>query len=72
MSSAAHTGQPWGEFSFSFDVSSSFLHGPSYDEPIGSPQWARNISSYGNDSKWDSLLLARLRFKPDQDEPTSL
>ncbi|KAL1938386.1 hypothetical protein VTO73DRAFT_11626 [Trametes versicolor] len=70
--SAARTGQPWGEFSFSFDLSSSFLGGPSYDEPIGNPQWARNISNYGNNGKWESVLLARLRFKPDQAEPTSL
>lgn len=70
--SAARTGQPWGEFSFSFDLSSSFLGGPSYDEPIGNPQWSRNISSYGNNGKWESVLLARLRFKPDQTEPTSL
>lgn len=70
--SAARTGQPWGEFSFSFDLSSSFLGGPSYDEPIENPQWARNISSYGNNGKWESVLLARLRFKPDQLEPTSL
>ncbi|KAI0364174.1 hypothetical protein BV20DRAFT_956762 [Pilatotrama ljubarskyi] len=70
--SAARTGQPWGEFSFSFDLASSFLGGPSYDEPTGDPQYAQKVSNYGNSGKWDSVLLARLRFKPDQSEPTSL
>ncbi|KAI9060336.1 hypothetical protein FKP32DRAFT_1656183 [Trametes sanguinea] len=70
--SAARTGQPWGEFTFSFDLSSSFLGGPSYDEPIGSPQYAQKVSGYGNSGRWESVLLARLRFRPDQSEPTSL
>ncbi|KAH9886504.1 hypothetical protein C8Q73DRAFT_658100 [Cubamyces lactineus] len=69
---AARAGQPWGEFTFTFDLSSSFLGGPSYDEPVGSPQYAKKISGYGNSGRWDSVLLARLRFKPDQTEPTSL
>ncbi|KAI8992697.1 hypothetical protein BD414DRAFT_481927 [Trametes punicea] len=70
--SNTRVGQPWGEFTFSFDLSSSFLGGPSYDEPIGSPQYAQKVSSYGNNGRWESVLLARLRFKPDQTEPTSL
>ncbi|KAI0632558.1 hypothetical protein C8Q77DRAFT_1058832 [Trametes polyzona] len=72
--SAARTGQPWGEFTFSFDLSSSFLGGgPSYDdEPLVNPQWARKISNYGNNGRWESVLLARLRFRPDHPEPTSL
>ncbi|CDO74643.1 hypothetical protein BN946_scf184944.g2 [Trametes cinnabarina] len=70
--SAPRAGQPWGEFSFSFDLSSSFLGGPSYDEPVGSPQYAQKVSGYGNSGRWESVLLARLRFKPDQTEPTSL
>ncbi|OSC98358.1 hypothetical protein PYCCODRAFT_1480695 [Trametes coccinea BRFM310] len=69
---AARAGQPWGEFSFSFDLSSSFLGGPSYDEPVGNPQYAQKVSRYGNSGRWESVLLARLRFKPDQSEPTSL
>ncbi|PIL26596.1 transporter [Ganoderma sinense ZZ0214-1] len=72
--SAARTGHVWGEFSFSFDLSTSFLGGPKYEEePVGNPQYARKVSTSGNPgNKWDSVLLARLRFKPDSVEPTSL
>lgn len=86
---AARTGQAWGEFTFSTDLSSSYIGGPSYDEPMpaAGPQWARKVSSYGvstsnsgaasgsgggNGGKWEAVLLARLRFKPDSLEPTSL
>ncbi|KAI0820557.1 hypothetical protein BC628DRAFT_1397178 [Trametes gibbosa] len=81
---AARTGQAWGEFTFSTDLSSSFIGGPSYDEPMpaAGPQWARKVSSYGvsngnsgangGGGKWDAVILARLRFKPDSLEPTSL
>ncbi|KAL7278644.1 hypothetical protein ACG7TL_007645 [Trametes sanguinea] len=37
--STARAGQPWGKFMFSFDLSSSFLDGPSYNELMGSPQF---------------------------------
>ncbi|TBU21950.1 hypothetical protein BD311DRAFT_869668 [Dichomitus squalens] len=71
--SATRNGRPWGEFTFSFDISSSFLGGPKYEEePVGAPQYARKISTSGNNGRWDSVLLARLRFKPDSTEPTSL
>ncbi|KAM5539547.1 hypothetical protein V8D89_006656 [Ganoderma adspersum] len=72
--SAARAGHVWGEFGFSFDLSTSFLGGPKYEEePIGNPQYARKVSTSGNPgNKWDSVLLARLRFKPDSVEPTSL
>ncbi|KAI0753878.1 hypothetical protein C8Q74DRAFT_1307834 [Fomes fomentarius] len=70
--SATRNGQPWGEFSFSFDLSSS-LGGPKYvEEHIAIPQYGRKVSDFGNNGQWDSVLLARLRFKPDQAEPTSL
>ncbi len=72
--SAARTGHAWGEFSFSFDLSTSFLGGPKYEEePVGNPQYARKVSTSGNPgNKWDTVLIARLRFKPDSVEPTSL
>ena len=70
--SATRNGQPWGEFTFSSDLSSSFLGGPRYEEPVGAPQYSRKISTSGNNGRWDSVLLARLRFKPDSTEPTSL
>lgn len=73
--SATRVGQPWGEFTFSFgpDLSSSLYGGPMYDdEPIADPQYAQKVSRFGNSGRWESVLLARLRFKPDQAEPTSL
>ena len=71
--SATRTGQPWGEFTFSSDLSASFQGvGPKYDEEmVGSPQYSKKISTYGNNGRWDSVLVARLRFKPDQAEPTA-
>lgn len=70
--SATRNGVPWGEFSFSFDLSSS-LGGPKYEEEqVANPQYGRRVSDFGNNGQWDSVLLARLRFKPDQAEPTSL
>ncbi|RPD53297.1 hypothetical protein L227DRAFT_617134 [Lentinus tigrinus ALCF2SS1-6] len=71
--SATRVGQPWGEFTFSFgrELSAS-MRGPTYDEgPIADPQYARKVSRFGNNGRWESVLLARLRFKPDQADPTS-
>ena len=71
--SATRSGAPWGEFSFSFDLPESFLGGPKYEEErVGSPQYAEKVSTFGNNGRWESVLLARLRFKPDQTDPTSL
>ena len=71
--SATRSGAPWGEFSFSFDLPESFLGGPKYEEErVGSPQYAEKVSAFGNNGRWESVLLARLRFKPDQTDPTSL
>ncbi|KAH9926665.1 uncharacterized protein BXZ73DRAFT_78744 [Epithele typhae] len=71
--SAMRTGQPWGEFRFSSDLTASFLGGgPRYDdEPQVTHQYTPKISTYGNNGGWSSVLLARLRFKPDSLEPTS-
>lgn len=70
--SAARAGQPWGHFSTSTDLSSSLLGGPVYsDEPIGGQLSAQKVSSVGRGGRWDSVLLARLRFKTDSPEPTS-
>ncbi|KAH7911476.1 hypothetical protein BJ138DRAFT_1135374 [Hygrophoropsis aurantiaca] len=68
-------GRAWG--TFTTDSVSSSESGPSYHEEVpGNAVFAGKISDSrgGNvsSSKWDSLILARLRFKPDVDEPTSL
>ncbi|KAJ7194851.1 hypothetical protein GGX14DRAFT_377636 [Mycena pura] len=66
--SSPKTGQPWGTFTTDAEPEQG---GPSYHEPIhGAPVSASKISPMGG--PWDTVLLARLRFKPDALEPTSL
>ncbi|KAI8992712.1 hypothetical protein BD414DRAFT_412646 [Trametes punicea] len=67
---APSRGHPWGEFTFSFDRKSTPLGEPQEDEQR-SLTHAEKVSKCG-DNRWLSLLLARLRFKPDQSEPTLL
>ncbi|KAF9069993.1 hypothetical protein BDP27DRAFT_1362916 [Rhodocollybia butyracea] len=63
--------QPWGTFTTDTEMPSD-LGGPSYHEPLsGSPRSASRISTQGN-YPWNTVLIARLRFKPDVLEPTSL
>ncbi|RPD55060.1 hypothetical protein L227DRAFT_615708 [Lentinus tigrinus ALCF2SS1-6] len=63
--STTRIGQPWGEFMFSFGREQSPLG------PIANPQYAKKVSKFGNNGRCESVLLARLRFKPDQADPTS-
>jgi hypothetical protein len=61
-------GQPWGTFTTDTEPEQG---GPSYHEPIhGNPLSACKVSRTGG--PWDTVLVARLRFKPDVLEPTSL
>ncbi|KAJ6521208.1 hypothetical protein DFH09DRAFT_223755 [Mycena vulgaris] len=61
-------GQPWGTFTTDAEPEQG---GPSYHEPIhGSPISASKVSATGG--PWDTVLIARLRFKPDVLDPTSL
>jgi len=63
-------GQPWGTFVNVKEEASE--HGPSDDESsdvIPSRVEAKKVSSYGG--PWNTVLLARLRFKPDVLDPTS-
>ncbi|KAJ8507429.1 hypothetical protein ONZ45_g10193 [Pleurotus djamor] len=63
-------GHPWGRFTT--DTASSQDNGPSYSESeTPEPQVASKVSIVGN-GPWDSLLIAKLRFRPDIAEPTSL
>ncbi|KAF7355415.1 Protein kinase domain-containing protein [Mycena sanguinolenta] len=60
--------QPWGTFTTDAEPE---LGGPSYHEPIsGHPSSASKVSLNG--APWSTVLVARLRFKPDVLEPTSL
>lgn len=67
--SSPQKGQFWGAFNTDTEVDSG---GPSYQEeqmPADSVN-ASKVSRWH--MGWDSVLLARLRFKPDVAEPTSL
>jgi abelson tyrosine-protein kinase 1 len=67
------TGQPWGEFSLDTDMSASVVGGPNYhEEPVDKSLSVKKVSLVSTSSKWDTVLLSRLRFKPDVREPTSL
>jgi hypothetical protein len=66
--SSPKSGQPWGTFTTDAEPEQG---GPSYHEPIyGSPLSSSKVSVAGG--PWDTVLMARLRFKPDVLEPTSL
>ncbi|KAL6299815.1 hypothetical protein BKA93DRAFT_569950 [Sparassis latifolia] len=81
---APRAGQPWGAFSTAdayhptHGMSGSQVGGaagPVYDEPVGSMLSASKVSNAGRAERadgWPVVLVARLRFKPDGSEPTSL
>lgn len=63
----------WGQFSIT-DPSASSQGGPTYREDVPGTGSVGNckvsVAKKSSDS-WDTVLLARLRFAPDMDEPTS-
>ncbi|PFH48794.1 hypothetical protein AMATHDRAFT_64627 [Amanita thiersii Skay4041] len=68
--SAPRNGQPWGMFTTETGLSPR-SGGPDYEETnTVAPLSSSHISTVGDG--WHSVLLARLRFKPDISEPTSL
>ncbi|KAI0049057.1 hypothetical protein FA95DRAFT_1538888 [Auriscalpium vulgare] len=72
---ATKVGQTWGQFSFTAAAqpSASVLGGPIYhEEMVGNTVSADKVSRVKASGPWDTVLLARLRFKPDATEPTSL
>ncbi|KAJ7772628.1 hypothetical protein DFH07DRAFT_167310 [Mycena maculata] len=69
--SSTKSGQPWGTFT----TDTGSLGGPCYHEPLVSSPFdsaskASTNSTVANNA-WDTVLVARLRFKPDVLEPTS-
>jgi len=56
----------------STDLTSSVVSGPRYSEESTIPFSYNSKVSETSSGPWDSLLLARLRFKPDASDPTSL
>jgi len=68
--SAQKKGHPWGTFTADTSIPTG-CGGPCYDEPIREESDSHSkISIVGEPQK--TILLARLRFKPDVMEPTSL
>lgn len=62
-------GQPWGKFTVSAEAAPG---GPNYPEESTIPfSYNEKVSAVSSED-WHSLLLARLRFKPDAPDPTSL
>lgn len=71
MFTSPKAGQKWG--AFAIDTSMDQLGGPSYHEDVpGKTASANKVSEYNTSSPWNSVLLARLRFRPDEDHPTAL
>ncbi|KAH9061867.1 hypothetical protein EDB87DRAFT_1716172 [Lactarius vividus] len=68
-----HVARPWGEFTLtSAEQAMEPSEDPVQQDMIGAVT-ASNVSLVKNSSEpWDTVLLARLRFKPDIPEPTSL
>ncbi|KAH8825809.1 hypothetical protein DL96DRAFT_1670173 [Flagelloscypha sp. PMI_526] len=71
--SSPRNGEPWGVFSTDTAIPQE-IGGPDYSETNTiKPRTASKVSkTRSNGDKWDTLLVARLRFKPDIAEPTSL
>jgi hypothetical protein len=68
--SAQKKGHPWGTFTTDTNIPTG-CGGPCYDEPIREESDSDSrVSVVGEPQK--AILLARLRFKPDVMEPTSL
>ncbi|KAG6898186.1 hypothetical protein C0993_007043 [Termitomyces sp. T159_Od127] len=68
--SSPRNGAPWGTFTTDTEVPPE-MGGPSYDEPVpGHAISSSKVSKVG--PNWETVLVSRLRFKPDALEPTSL
>ncbi|TFK66401.1 hypothetical protein BDN72DRAFT_961779 [Pluteus cervinus] len=72
--SAPRPGSDWGTFKVDKDPPKDRHGGPIYDEPVsGTPLSAFKVSkTVPTDAPWKTVLVARLRFKPDVADPTSL
>jgi hypothetical protein len=74
--SSPKPGQFWGTFTTDTEIPPE-LGGPTYHEEVpgnrmANSQSANKVSMVGGPNAWNTVLLARLRFKPDVLEPTSL
>lgn len=70
---APRSGTPWGAFSEDTGLAPDVAAGPHYSEASAATTIAANkVSDTARGTQWDTVLVARLRFKPDVLEPTSL
>ncbi|KAI9457475.1 hypothetical protein BJY52DRAFT_1223837 [Lactarius psammicola] len=70
---SAHVGCPWGEFTLTSAEQAMEPSKYTVQQDMVGAVTASSVSLVKNSSEpWDSVLLARLRFKPDIPEPTSL
>jgi len=68
-------GQPWGEFTLTSAEQTMESSTDTVQQEMVGAVTASNVSLVqvkNSSESWDSILLARLRFKPDIPEPTSL
>ena len=72
MFASPRNGQPWGKFSVSKETIPSAVGGPDYGEESTIEFTFKEKVSETSGGPWPSLLLARLRFKPDAQDPTLL
>jgi abelson tyrosine-protein kinase 1 len=66
-------GSKWGMFARDTQLSPELLAGPSGTESAVPSVFASKVSDVrrSGPAGWDSVLLARLRFKIDAEDPTS-
>ncbi|PPQ65454.1 hypothetical protein CVT24_010785 [Panaeolus cyanescens] len=68
--SSPKKGQPWGMFTMDASTVNARLHGPLYEEPMQEEyDCASKVSLVGDPTK--SVLVGKLRFRPDSVHPTS-
>jgi len=65
-------GQAWGVFTTDDNLPPNAAGGPTYHEDVPGKHSSGNKVSNVSSGTWNTVLLARLRFKPDDDRPTSL
>ncbi|KAL5525571.1 hypothetical protein ACEPAG_6907 [Sanghuangporus baumii] len=68
------TGQKWGAFAVDTNtLPASLGSGPSWHEEVpGRHASANKVSEVSPSRPWDTVLLARLRFRPDDDHSTAV
>lgn len=73
MFAPARVGHPWGEFTLTSAEQGMQPSSSAVMQDMVGAVTAKKVSLVkGSSEPWDSVLLARLRFKPDSPEPTSL